>query len=452
MNQMHESKNQCTAGLTAAALALALLCGGVSTSCGGGSESHEGHEHGSETEDEHAHEGEHSEEPAVAKSDAHHIAENRTQCQDDVALSEAAVSRYGITVEPVRALPLVPKIAAPGHLAFPQGAIARVGSAVPGRIVEIRVRSGDSVAKGDALLVIESPALGEGQSEYLQKRTIAATVGPSLDLAKNAFERSKELFDRVQGIALSEVQKREVELRAAERDRELARSAEMAALNSLILLGMDEQGIKTLEESGKVSPQFTVRSPIDGSIVELSVTHGELVGPEKDRLLVVGDLRILWAIAEVSEALLPEIAIGATAIVKVPALGKASTEGKVAAFPTVLEAATRTAEVRIEVPNPDRTMLPGMFIQVEIESSRGAGAPILAVPDGAVLTIEGRPSVFVPLELGSSTFCKHEVEVGAPVGTHIPVLSGLTAGELVVVAGTFRLKAQHGKASAQHEH
>jgi multidrug efflux pump subunit AcrA (membrane-fusion protein) len=136
----------------------------------------------------------------------------------------------------------------------------------------------------------------------------------------------------------------------------------------------------------------------------------------------------------------------------VPALQHPGCEGHVAAVPTTIEASTRTAEVRIEVPNPDESMLPGMFIQVEIESSRGAGIATLAVPDGAVLSVEGRSSVFIPTEPGGNVFCKHPIEVGTPVGTQIPVLGGLAAGDLVVVSGAFRLKAEHGKASAQHEH
>jgi multidrug efflux pump subunit AcrA (membrane-fusion protein) len=318
--------------------------------------------------------------------------------------------------------------------------------------VEIRVRSGDAVKKGDTLLVIESPELGVAQSEYLQKRTIATASGPAVELARNSLERAKVLYDRVQGIALSDVQRREAELRAAERDKEIARSEEAAAFNRLLLLGMNEQAIRTLEETGRVEPRFASVAPLDGRIVEISATIGELVNPEKDRLLVVGDLSALWAIAEVSETRFSEIDVGAPARVKVPALGHSTCEGRVAAVATVLEASTRTAEVRIEVPNPDGTMLPGMFIQVEIESSRGGEAAVLTVPDGAVLTIEGRPSVFVPIEPGSSSFCKHEIEVGAQVGTLVPVLSGLRPGELVVVAGTFRLKAEHGKASARHEH
>jgi cobalt-zinc-cadmium efflux system membrane fusion protein len=388
----------------------------------------------------------------AAKTDPHHLAEDRVDCQDDVALPEGALERYGIEVEPVREVQLIARVAAPGHLAFPQGAVARVGAAVVGRVVELPVRSGEPVVKGATLLVIESAELAEAQSAYLRRRMVAAAAGPALELAESALARARELHDRVQGIALSEVQRLEAELGLAELDLEVARADEAAAESHLLLLGMSEAGIRALEESGRVEPRLAITAPIDGRVVEIAATLGELVGPDKDRLLVVGDLRTLWAIAEVSETRLSEVAVGAPAIVLVPALGDAASRGRVAAVATVLEASTRTAEVRIEVPNPDESMLPGMFIQVEIESSGGAGAPVMAVPDGAVLEIEGRPSVFVPLEPGSSVFCKHPIEVGPPVGTQIPVLTGLKPGELVVVAGTFRLKAEHGKAAAQHEH
>lgn len=405
-------------------------------------------------EDEHRHaEGEgRSEEHAEEKSDPHHIAEDRRDCEDDVTLPEGAVERYGIEVEPVREVTLTATISAPGHLAFPQGAVARVGSAVTGRVAELRVRSGDRVAKDEPLLVIESPMLGEAQSDYLQMRTVVLTAGPALELARSGHERARQLYDSIQGVALSEVERREAELRQAERDLDLARAAQAAARDRLLLLGMSEAGIQELEETSKIEPRVSLRAPIGGRVVEVSATLGELVDPGKDRLVVIGDLSTLWAIAEVSESRLAEVAVGATARVKVPALQDAGCEGRVAAIPTTLEASTRTAEVRIDVPNPDEAMLPGMFIQVEIESSRGAGTKTLAVPDGAVLDVEGRSSVFVPTESGGNVFCKHEVEVGTPVGEQIPVLGGLTAGELVVVSGAFRLKAEHGKAAAKHEH
>ncbi|MBC7896853.1 MAG: efflux RND transporter periplasmic adaptor subunit [Cytophagaceae bacterium] len=448
--------------------AIALILGAALLACGGSGEEPDAHAHGADEGDGHEHEdghagergegdaGEHGDgaagERGASGTDAHHLAENRADCEDDVALSDEVLARYGITVEAARELALTPRVPAPGHLAFPQSAVARVGSAVEGRVVELMVRSGASVARGDSLLVIESPELGEAQSEYLQRRTMAQTAGPALELAKRSLQRAQELHDTVQGIALSEVLRREAELRALERDLAVARAAEAAALHRLLLLGMDQQVIQELERTGVITPRFAVRAPIDGRVVEVSATLGELVNRDKDRLMVIGDARTLWAIAEVSETRLSEVKLGAAATVLVPALDGVTRVGRVAAIPTLLEAATRTAEVRIEVPNADGLMLPGMFIQVEIESSRGGGVPVLAVPDGAVLTIEGRPSVFVPLEAGSNRFCRHEIEVGPQIGTHIPVLSGLKPGELVVVAGTFFLKAEHGKASAQHEH
>jgi cobalt-zinc-cadmium efflux system membrane fusion protein len=400
------------------------------------------HEH----EDEHAHEGD------PPKTDAHHVAENRRDCEDDVVLTSDALERYGIRVDVAREMTLVPTVSAPGHLAFPQGATARIGSAVAGRVVEIAARSGDVVAKGDTLLVVESAALGEAQSDYLQKRTIARTAAPALDLARQSLERARELHESVQGIALAEVERREAEVRRGEGDREIARAAEAAATNRLRLLGMSDAAIRTLEESGRIEPRCAIVAPIAGRVVEVSVSLGELVDPAKDRLMVVGDLSKLWAIAEVSEARVAEVAIGAAAKVTVPALRRDTHEGVVTAVPVVLEASTRTAEVRIEVPNADGALLPGMFIHVEIASSQGAGEPVLAVPDGAVLTVEGKPSVFVPLEPGGSVFCMHEIRVGTQVGEQIPVLAGLAAGDLVVTAGAFVLKAEHGKASAGHGH
>jgi len=391
-------------------------------------------------------------EERVHKTDAHHVAENRPDCEDDVALPADALARYGIGVAPAREMSLTPTISAPGHLAFPQGAVARIGSAVVGKITEVRVRSGDSVAKGEVLLVVESPALGEAQTDYLQRRTFASTAGPALEIARDSFDRAKELRDRTQGISLTEVQRREAELRQAERDLEIARSGEAAARNRLLLLGLPEASIVELERSGRVDPRSTIASPIAGRVVEVAATLGELVDPAKDRLLVIGDLSVLWAIAEVSESRLAEVAIGAMARVRVPALAQEAREGRVDAVPAVLEPSTRTAEVRIEVQNPDGAMLPGMFIQVEIDSSRGAGLPTLTVPDGAVLTVEGRPSVFVPLEPVGSVFCKHEVRIGTPVKDLVPVLAGLKAGELVVVSGAFLLKAEHEKSSAEQEH
>jgi cobalt-zinc-cadmium efflux system membrane fusion protein len=130
-------------------------------------------------------------------------------------------------------------------------------------------------------------------------------------------------------------------------------------------------------------------------------------------------------------------------------------EGQVAFVAPLVDAATRTAQVRIEVPAAALTLKPGMFAQVEIVATDPANpeaAPMVAVPDEAVQTVEGGPAVFVPVKGEPNTFAKRAVTVGPSVGGLVPILGGLVEGEEFVVAGTFILKAELGKGSAAHEH
>ena len=439
------------AALACAALAAGCERQGKSAEPSGGEEREEHADHEEHGEHaEHEEHGEHEREPELG--DAHHLAEGRPHCEEDVALSPDALARYGIEVAPVRAMALAARISAPGHLAIPEGALARVGAPAAGRVAELRVRSGDRVAAGDTLLVVSSPALAEAQSDYLRKRALAAGAEPALELAEQALARAEELRERAQGIALAEVQKRALERGAAERELAMARALERAGRQRLELFGMRAEAIAALEEGGALEPRIAVEAPIAGRVIELGAALGDWIEPADDRAVVVADLSTLWAIAEVSESRQAEVQLGAAAEIEIPALQEPRRAGRVAALAPVLEAATRTVEVRIELENADGRLLPGMFLQVEIESSQSAGAARLAVPDGAVLSVAGKPSVFVPIAPGASTFCRHEIEVGAPIGEHVPVLSGLAEGELVVVAGAFRLKAEHGKAAAQHEH
>ncbi|MBK8269501.1 MAG: efflux RND transporter periplasmic adaptor subunit [Planctomycetes bacterium] len=87
---------------------------------------------------------------------------------DEVTLTRDAIDRYGIKVETASLYRLGPSFVAPARVAFNAEAIAHVGSTLPGRVVELAVRLGDVVTKGDLLLVVESPQLGEAQSDYLQ--------------------------------------------------------------------------------------------------------------------------------------------------------------------------------------------------------------------------------------------------------------------------------------------
>ncbi len=432
--------------IAAAVAALALMAGCKKHAEGDahdhGSESsatadeHAGHDHGSEAGEGHGH-------------------------ADEVTLSAESIERYGVKTQRAQVRVLQPTFAAPARVAFNAEAMAHVGSPLRGRAVEIKVRLGDPVSRNDALLVVESPELGEAQADYFQKRILAQTAAPTVDLAKLAWERARGLFEQSQGISLTEVQKREAEYKAALAAQRAAEAAVVGSENRLHLLGMTQAAVQDLAKTGEIDPRYAVRAPIDGHVVEREVTLGELVSPDREALLVLADTSTLWVLADVPEARLNEVAVGAEAWVAVGSPTPDRIEGKVAFVAPLVDAATRTAQVRIEVPASKGlglTLKPGMFAQVEIAAHprKHAGAPAsgptVAVPDGAVQTVEGGPAVFVPVEGEPGTFAMRSVSVGPGVGGLVPILSGLAEGEEFVVSGTFILKAELGKGSAAHVH
>ncbi|MGH7130519.1 MAG: efflux RND transporter periplasmic adaptor subunit [Phycisphaerales bacterium] len=374
---------------------------------------------------------------------------------DEVKLTAEAIDRYGVKVQPAQLWALRPTITVPARVVFNTEAMAHVGSPLRGRAVEISVRLGGTVKHGDVLLVVESPELGETQADFLQKRTAAQTSVPAAELAKVAWDRAKGLFEQSQGISLTEVQKREAEYKVAQAAQKAAEAAVVAAENRLHLLGMSQAAIEELARTGEITPRYTVRAPIDGQVVQREVTLGEFVSPDREALLVLADTSTLWVQADVPDARLHEVAVGAKAWVTTGTIGAKKFEGQVAFVAPMVDAATRTAQVRIEVPAAALTLKPGMFAQVEIVATDPANpepAPTVAVPDEAVQTVEGGPAVFVPVRSEPNTFAKRSITVGKAVGGLVPILSGLVEGEEFVVAGSFILKAELGKAGAAHEH
>ncbi|GJQ28332.1 MAG: RND transporter [Phycisphaerae bacterium] len=377
---------------------------------------------------------------------------------DEVKLTGEAVERYGIKIGEAQMWLLKPTFVAPARVGFNTEAMAHVGSPLRGRAVEIKVRLGDQVQKNDPLVIVESPELGQAQAEFLMKRTAAQTTAPQVDLAKAAWDRAKSLLEQSQGISLTEVQKREAEYKAAVASLKSAEATAVAAENALHLLGMDQKAVDDLASTGEIAPRYTIRAAIGGQVVQREVTLGELVNPERESLMVLADTSTLWVLADVPEARLPSIAIGAKAWVVVGSGTAHTYEGAVAFIAPLVDPSTRTVQVRIEVPSTalgNGAVRPGMFAQVEIVAASPDGAepvPQVAVPQEAVQTVEGGPAVFVPVPGEPNTFQKRALTVGPVVGGLVPVLAGLVEGEKFVEAGSFILKAELGKSSAAHEH
>ena len=404
-------------------------------------DSHEGHNHGNGQA--HGSGGE--------QGDGH---DHGAGHADELVLTPEAIRGSGIRVAKATRQTLVSTITAPARVAYDAEQVAHIGSVLTGRVAELKVRVGDTVQKGDVLVVIDSTELGEAQSDYLQKRTAVETAKPAVDIAKSAYDRAKQLYEKSQGTTLTELQKRQGEYQAAQGALRSAEAALTAAENRLRLLGMPKEAVQALGKGDDIDPKYAVRAPIGGRVIEREVTLGELVGPEKERLMTIADLGTVWVLADVPEAKLGEISNASKVQITVPALGSQTFDGTVSYVSPELDPSTRTARVRVEVENPEAKLLPGMFARAEITAAatEDSAEPVVAVPQEAVQTVEGEPAIFVPVEGEPNTFAKRQVGIGRALGGMVPVFAGLKEGERYVAAGSFILKAELGKAGAAHEH
>jgi cobalt-zinc-cadmium efflux system membrane fusion protein len=370
---------------------------------------------------------------------------------DQVKLAPEAMKHYGISVGIAKKRRLTSHLIVPARVSFNTTAMAVVGCPLQGRITELKVAVGDSVKRGDELLVVESVELGEAQSDDLQKRTGVVAAQAAVDPAKGAFERAKSLYDSSQGVTLTELQKREVDYKTAQNTLLIAKAAANAAESKLRLFGMSRESIDQLTQSGEVNPLYTARSPISGTVTERLVTLGELVKPDREKLMVVADMSTLWVLADVPESRFAEVKPGAKATVSV---GDQSITATVSRIGLSVDSSTRCIPVRIDV-KADPILRPGMFAQVDITSrlgGEGKESTVLAIPSSAVQTVEGgSTAVFIPVKGQPNTFTRRLVSLGDSAGGMVEIVSGLDEGEQIVTAGTFILKAELSKASAKDE-
>ncbi len=416
---------------------IARLCAGLLLAtavasiagCGGASPSATAYDHAAETRGQEAGDPDH---------DGH---DHAGEAPAPLRLTPEAMRANGVRVETVRRQVMVQALAYPGRVTFDTERMAHVSTPVSGRVAEVRARLGDCVARGDVLLVVDSVALGQAQSDFLQRRTQVQVARTALEVARRAAERAEHLLAE-KGMSVGEYQRRDGDRRKAEADLQAAEAAERAAADQLRLWGMAPADLERLVRTGQIEPSYAVRAPVAGQVVERHATLGEVVGTEREAVFLLADTRTLWVLADVPETEIQHFRTGLAAEVSAPSLGTA-VRGTVTFIPPVVDPATRTVPVRIEVGGVGLPLKSGMF--VETRFSVAGAAAILAMPAGAVQSVDGRPTVFVETAGEPGVFEPRAVRTGTPAGDRIPIESGLRPGDRVAVSGAFVLKAQYEK-------
>lgn len=288
-----------------------------------------------------------------------------------------------------------------------------------GRVTDIRTRLGDEVVKGQVLLRIHSPDLSAAFSDYQKFRADEL-------LARRQFERARLLYSHG-AIAQKEVQ-------MAEYTHEKAKVDVQTAAERIRILGGD---------LNHPSPVFDVKAPISGTIVEQNTAGGAGVKSldNAPNLFTVADLSRVWVLCDVYENNLSRVHCGDYADVRLNAYPDRVLKGRITNISRVLDPATRTAKVRLELDNRGSLLRPGMFATVTFYSQSTQSRAV--VPASAVLRLHDKDWVFRPE--GQGRFRRIEIQTLPATGDGFQqVTSGLKAGD-EVVSNALELSSSSGQ-------
>lgn len=282
-----------------------------------------------------------------------------------------------------------------------------VNSLSSGRVLDIRVRLGDFVKKGELLLTLHSSDVTMAFADFQKFRADEL-------LARKSLERAQLLYSKG-AIAQKDLQ-------AAEEAEEKAKVDVQTALERVKILGGDPD---------HPSPMIEMRAPISGTVIEQNTTRGAGVKSldNSPNLFTIADLSRVWILCDVYENSLTQVHLGDFGEVRLNAYPERVMKARVANIGRILDPATRTVKVRFELDNYGSLMRPGMFATVTFLSQ---SAQIRAVvPATVVMRLHDQDWVFAPL--GGNRFRRTEIQVGATTSDGFQeILSGVKAGDQVV--------------------
>lgn len=333
-----------------------------------------------------------------------------------IKLPEVFAEKAALQTSAVELTEVSPVVHVTGVLEFDELRIAEVGSRISGRVKEVKVIEGTKVEIGDILATMESAELGKAQAD------IFAVVAKA-EAAERDKERKRRLLQ--EGIA----SQRAADLAAAELS---VTSAELRAAKQRVqALGGGASAKGTL---GVMS----LTAPIDGDVVRVRVFRGQAVEPSYTAF-TIADRSSLWVRLSVFEGEVINIRVGDSVEVASQVTPDEVLTGTVTFVSTVLDPTTRSAEVRVVVPNEAGKLRVGQAVNAKIRPS-AARKQTLAIPRKAMVQVDGKPTVFV--EVGERAVMPRTIEVGAQGPDLVEVVKGLEPGERIVTEGVFALKSE----------
>jgi Cu(I)/Ag(I) efflux system membrane fusion protein len=311
-----------------------------------------------------------------------------------VKLSPGKIQRTGVKSEPATRRVIRTVVRAPGTIQLDERRVSVIAMRAESYVQKVAdVTTGTHVVKGQLLMEIYSPAISSAAAEYISTLNSKVTGGDG-PYGKGSRQR-------------------------------------------LMNLDVPEAAIAAMEKGRNVPIGIEWTSPRDGIVLERNVTEGMRAQPG-ETLFRIADHRVVWAIIDVAERDLGVMAAGQRTIVRARSFPGREFAGKINVIYPQITKETRTARVRVELPNPEVLLIHDMYVDAEIET--GSAESVLAIPESAVLDSGSRQAVLV--DKGEGRFEPREVKLGHRGEGYVEVRGGLAEDDPVVTSANFLIDAE----------
>lgn len=321
-----------------------------------------------------------------------------------ISLTPQARKLAGIATNKVKKMSVSVETRMLGKVDYDETRLGTITAWTGGRIDKLYIDyTGSSVRKGQAMASIYSPELLTAQAELIQAvKASDALKGSTLNVVKSTAKRT-----------------------------------ERAAREKLKLLGLSAKQIENIVKRGEAADHVTLYSPLSGVVLQKDVEEGMYVKTGTP-VYKIADLDRVWVILEVYESDLPWIKMGMNVRFTTEAFPGENFEGRVVYIDPVVNEKTRTIRVRLDVPNKDNRLKPGMFVKAVNVKDKNS-KPQLVIPASAPLVTGKRAVVYIAVPGKEGVYEGREIVLGPKAGDYYVVKYGLSEGEEVVTKGNFNI-------------
>jgi cobalt-zinc-cadmium efflux system membrane fusion protein len=345
-----------------------------------------------------------------------------------VAVDPGIATALGIEITTVEPATLVTEVRVVGMVGFNEPKLARLVARVPGNVRQVLKSVGDTVEAGEVLAVLDSREIAEAKSAYLAAKE-------KLPLAEMTARRMSELVHGGGGA--------EKDLLHARWELNQANIDVRATTQKLLSVGLTQTDLDQLGTGPGDLSRFEIKAPFAGEVLEKQAFVGELV-PQDREVFVIADLDLVWINLKVVPEKLRDVTVGKP--VRILGSQGLAADAKIDYIAPVVSDETRTVRARVNLANLEHRWRPGIVVEAVIAGTTEAAA--VTVPNEALQTVDGRLSVFLPVQDG---FRLQSVKAGRSDAKRTEIVKGVAAGDKVATGQTFVLRAELEKGAGDDD-